>query len=205
MKRIIPLLWLTLSACAPFSEALNRESPRLYVLTSDHSNKPALPAEGPVLLVSPPKAWPGYDTARIAYVKENPRLDYYAKNEWADHPARMIEPLLVKALEASGRFNAVVSVGVGIPAQLRLDTEIIHLRQTFLTNPSQGQLAIRAQLIDLAQQRVLGTQTFNATVPAATDDPSGGVTALHQALDQVLDAIVAFSTRLTSENIHASR
>jgi len=203
MKRIIPLLWLTLSACAPFSEALNRESPRLYVLTSDHSNKPALPAEGPVLLVSPPKAWPGYDTARIAYVKENPRLDYYAKNEWADQPSRMLEPLLIKALEASGRFGAVVSTANGVSASLRLDTEIIHLHQVFLTKPSEGRLAIRVQLINTSQDRVLGTRTFEAAVPASSDDPYGGIMALNQAMEQILGEIVAFCIRYVAEASHS--
>jgi cholesterol transport system auxiliary component len=51
---------------------------------------------------------------------------------------------------------------------------------------------IRAQLIDSATGRVLGTKTFHALTPAATEDPYGGVKAMSQSLRRVLDEIVVF-------------
>jgi cholesterol transport system auxiliary component len=202
MNRIKQLLsvglLLTLSACA----SINQEPPRTYVLTAGHWDAPApkkpIP-KGPLLLVSSPKAWPGYDTARIAYVKEPLRLDYYANNEWADHPSRMLEPLLVNALEATGRFAAVVSTTNGVSGDLRLDIEIIHLHQTFLTQPSQGRVAVRAQLVDVARDRILGTRTFEAAVPAPSDDPYGGIKAINQAVDQILGEITSFCIQHTTQ------
>jgi cholesterol transport system auxiliary component len=198
IKPLAACLLLMLSACA----TINQEPPRTYVLSAGHWDNPAPrkpPARGLLLLVSPTKAWPGYDTVRIAYVKEPLRLDYYAKNEWADRPSRMLEPLLIKALEASGQFGAVVSAANGVPVDLRLDTEIIHLHQTFLTQPSQGRLALRAQLIDVSHDRILGTQTFEAAVPAVSDDPYGGVKALNQAVDQILGDIMTFCIQHTTK------
>ena len=54
--------------------------------------------DGPVLLVSPPQAEPGFETQRMAYVRRPYQLEYYAVNQWADTPARMLAPLMVHAL-----------------------------------------------------------------------------------------------------------
>ncbi|MCA1853614.1 MAG: ABC-type transport auxiliary lipoprotein family protein [Beggiatoa sp.] len=79
---------------------------------------------GPVLLIATPRAAPGYDRPGIAYRRSPTRLGYYAESEWADEPARLIEPLIIAAAEASGAFEAVVSAGTGLIAEMRLDTEI---------------------------------------------------------------------------------
>jgi cholesterol transport system auxiliary component len=147
---------------------------------------------GPTLMVSTPRAWPGYDQPRIAYLRHPLRIDYYALNEWADSPPRMLEPLLITAIEASGRFRTVVSSRSGIGAQLRLDTEIVRLQHEFLSTPSQGRVILRAQLIDLIRNRVLGTRNFEAQVPAPSEDAEGGVTALNSAVQHTLAELVAF-------------
>ena len=73
---------------------------------------------GPVLLITTPRAAAGYDRPGIAYRRSPTRLDYYAASEWADEPARLIEPLIIAAAEASGGFEAVVSAGTGLTAEI---------------------------------------------------------------------------------------
>jgi ABC-type uncharacterized transport system auxiliary subunit len=62
---------------------------------------------------------------------------------------------------------------------------------------------IRAQLIDSATGRVLGTKTFHALTPAATEDPYGGVKAMSQPLRGVLDEIVAFVSVQPEVQVHS--
>ena len=44
------------------------------------------------------RAWPGFDTSAMAYTRRANELEYFAKNRWADAPARMIAPLVAQAM-----------------------------------------------------------------------------------------------------------
>ncbi len=144
------------------------------------------------LEVSPARDFPGFDSARMVYVKRPSELDYFARNRWVDTPARMLTPLLVQALERSGAFRAVVRGSGPVTAQLRLDSEVVRLQQEFLHKPSRVRLTVRVQLIDLAGRRVLGSREFDVSEPAPSDDPYGGVIAANQVLRRVLGEVVEF-------------
>src|SRR5215475_14369274 len=60
-----------------------------------------------VLLLSMPQAEAGYDTPRMVYLTRAHEVAYYATNQWAETPARMIGTLLVQALEKSGLWRVV--------------------------------------------------------------------------------------------------
>jgi cholesterol transport system auxiliary component len=98
----------------------------------------------------------------------------------------MLEPLLVEALEGSGRFSAVVGPANGGLADVRLHTEIVLLQQEFDTVPSRIRLAIRVQLIDLDTRAVLGTELMEEVEDAPSEDAYGGVTATNIALERIL-------------------
>jgi cholesterol transport system auxiliary component len=147
---------------------------------------------GPMLLIATPKAAAGYDRPGIAYRRSPTRLDHYAASEWADEPARLIEPLIIAALEASGGFEAVVSTGTGLSAEIRLDTEIVRIEHELLGAPSRGRLTLRAQLVDVARGRVIGTQIFDASVASRSDDAEAAVAAIDTAVARVLAQVVAF-------------
>lgn len=152
----------------------------------------------PVLSINPPHAAAGFDSQRIIFVRKNHQLEYFAQSEWIDTPARMIAPLLVEAIETSPEqgFSAVVATPTTAVSDMRLDTEILRLQQTFSTSPSQVRFTVRTYLVDNATRKVLTSQEFDAIVPAATDDPYGGVVAANTAVQRVLAqvALVAHET-----------
>ncbi len=86
---------------------------------------------GPALVVAPPTAAPGFDGPRIVYVKRSHELEFFTRSEWVDTPARMLAPLLVRALERSGAFASVAEARSAAAAGLRLDAEIVRLQQEF--------------------------------------------------------------------------
>ena len=63
-----------------------------------------------VLVVSTPRAAPGFDSTAMAYVQRPHALDHYATHRWADTPARMLGPLLMRTLEDTGSFRAVSQI-----------------------------------------------------------------------------------------------
>lgn len=145
-----------------------------------------------VLAVSPPRAVAGADSVAMAYVQKAHALEHYATHRWADTPARMLAPLLARTLEDTGSFRSVVQAGSGIPADLRLDTEIVQLRQSFLGKPSRVEFTLRAQLVDVLGRRVLATRYVEVVQPAPSDDAPGGVAAANGAVERALAQVAAF-------------
>ena len=152
----------------------------------------SLPKAGATLAVSRPTAAPGFDTAQMAYVEQAFRLDYYAYHRWTDTPARMLAPLLVRALQQSGLFRAVVAPPAPVDSELRLDSEVLQLQQVVEGKRSYVQFSLRVDLFDMAQRRLLASQIFEASVDAQEATPYAGAVAANKAVEQVLAELVGF-------------
>lgn len=181
------LLATVLTACTGL-QAPHVENTRLYVLEARPASNPA--RSDRVLAISMPDAWPGFDTPQMAYVQHPLTLEYFATHRWADTPARLLKPLLSQSLEPL--FRAVVPSPGLIPADLRLDTELIRLQQDFTVRPSRIQLILRAQLTDVKNKRVIAVKLFDASENADSDDAYGGVIAANRALQRVLEQLADF-------------
>jgi len=138
------------------------------------------------ILVAPMRAHPGFDTPRMAYVREPNQIAYYAYNRWVEAPARMLTPLLTQALEANQSFAAVVQAPGSVHAQLRLETELVSLTQDFSVKPSRMRLVLRAQLVDTQTQSIKGSRGFEVQAPASSEDARGGADAINRALPELL-------------------
>lgn len=182
--------WLA-AGCASFPPA-PEASPNLHLLQPGPPAAQSVRRSDLTLEVSVPRARPGFDTPRIAYVERPFAIDYFSRSEWADTPARMLGPLLAAALEQSGAFRAVVLAPASARAELRLDVELVRLQQDFTVEPSRADLALRAQVVDVQARRVLATLVVEETEPAATRDAYGGVAAANVALGRAIQRTVAF-------------
>ncbi len=160
--------------------------------------QPTSPApSGPTLLISVPRAVPGYDTRQMAYTQKPYELNYFSRNEWVAPPALMLQPILIRAFEVSGHFQSVVPDDLRVLANLRLDTQILRLVQDFSVQPGQGHIVLQARLINLTNGREIASRIFKAREPAPEEGPYGGVIALNQALEHLLKEMVAFFTQVS--------
>jgi len=169
--------------------------PALFVLDDARPApvQPARPAAAaPTLIVSVPRAAAGFDTRHIVYLRRAHEIEFFAHSQWVDTPAQMLTPLVTRAVEYSGAFKAVLSAPTTALGELRLDTEIVRLQQEFTEVPSRVRLTLRAVLLDTATRRVVALREFDASVPAASDDPAGGVAAARLAVQRVLGELAAF-------------
>ena len=175
--------------------------PDFYSLNSlSGASTVAVATAAPTLIIDPPHAAAGFDSARIIYLRELHKLEYFAHSEWVDPPARMLGPLLVAAIENSGGFRAVVLAPSAAAGELRLDTEIIRLQHEFQTKPSRVRFTLRATLIDARTHRVLARREFDGSIAAASEDPYGGVVAANRAVQTVLEGVSAFCAE-TARNL----
>jgi len=182
---------MLLPGCTGLS-APKLENPHIYLLDAQPAAKVAQVKRDLVLAVAMPSARPGFDTPQMAYLRQPHELEYFADNRWADAPPRMLWPLLVQALEQAGGFQAIVQTPGMIPADVRLDVELIRLQHDFGTRPSRLQLTLRAQLSDVRSKRVLAVKLFDEVQNAASDDAYGGVIAANQIMQRVLSQLTDF-------------
>lgn len=184
--------------------------PSVYLLDGASAAPDALPtqpaaprlassASAPTLLVSAPRSASGLDSRHILYQREPHRLDYFARSEWADTPARMLAPLIVAALAQSGSFHAVVLTPGTTEAGLRLDTDMLRLQQQFDSTPSQLRFTLRAYLVDNRSRRVLAWREFDQRIAAPSDDPRGGVVAANTAVQRVLQQLADFCAQASRD------
>ena len=149
----------------------------------------------PTLIVNLPHAAAGFDSPHIMYVREAHKLEYFAHSEWVDPPARMLAPLLVAAMENTAAFRAAVLTPSSAAGDLRLDTEIIRLQQEFGSPPSRVRFTLHAYLVDDKTRQVIAWREFEAVVPAASENPYGGVVAANRAVQTVLEELAAFCAK----------
>jgi len=172
--------------------------PAFYALQGSPQTSVGVPARAtsatsaPTLLVSPSHAAPGFDSRRIIYVREPHRLEYFAHHEWVDTPARMLAPLIVAEVRRSSAFHAVVLTPSPAAGDIRLDTEVVRLQQSFVGETSQVNFTLHAYVVDNTTRKVLASREFNETVAAASDDPYGGVVAANRAVQTVLEQLARF-------------
>jgi len=184
------------AGCAAL-QAPQRDSPTLHVLSAEPLNK-ATQVRHAAIEVAPPRAWPGFDTPQMAYVRQPYELDYFATHRWADTPSRMLGPLLVRALEQTESFRSVVQVSNAVPADWRIDTEIVRLQQDFTTQPSRVEFTLRAQLTDVRGRLVVASSVFDEVEIAPSENAAGGVIAANAALQRMLVRVADFCVAASS-------
>lgn len=194
----LSLTALTLSGGCEVLKPAVSSHPNVYTLSSANVTANSAPLAqraaftAPTLIVSPPHAAAGFDSKRIMYLRHAEQLEYFAHSEWIDTPARMLAPLIVAAVERSGAFRAVVQTPSTAAGEMRLDIEILRLQHEFLSTPSQVRFTLRAYLVESKTRRVIASREFDTAVPAAGENPHGGVVAAHRAVQTVLDNLSAF-------------
>lgn len=182
---------LLLAACSSFT-APKVASQNIYVLEAGPAIQAAQVKRDLVLAVGVLRTRPGFDTPQMAYVQQPHELNYFVTSRWADTPARMLEPLIAQAIVQMESFRAVVQASGAIPADVRLDIELVRLQQDFKILPSRVQLTLRAQLIDVRGKRLLAAQQFDEVETATSEDAYGGVSAANRLVQRVLGELAEF-------------
>jgi len=189
---LVPALLLAACTSLPAPKTVNQN---IYVLEAPTSIPVAQVKHTSVLAIGEPQARPGYDSDQIVYIQQPHELNYFVTSRWVAPPAHMLAPLLVQVMQQTESFRAVVPAPGSVPADIRLDTELVRLQQDFTTRPSRVQLTLRAQLIDVRGKRVLAVTQFDEVENAVSEDAYSGVGAANRALKRVLGQLADFCIR----------
>jgi cholesterol transport system auxiliary component len=196
-----------LTAAGCLSSRSESQPAHTYRLSLDPERTEVRPADvnGPILMVSLPLAEPGFETPRMMYVKRPYELEHYALNQWADQPARMFASLMVQALGRTGSWRAVVPAPGSIRGDFRLDSYGFALQQEFMQNPSLVRVAVRAQVVEVKESRLVGARVFEVVEKAQSDDAYGGVVAANRAIAALLDDLALWLRECMRHSAECSR
>ena len=196
INRLIAVLVLSTAGCNAIKPT-QTPPPTFYALDRAVAPPRTIPAgpsllKAPTLIVDLPLASSGFDSPRMAYIREAHKLEYFANNGWIDPPARLLTPLLADAIEKRGTFRAVVMAPSAAAADFRLSTELVRLQHEFTSQPSRVRFTLRVILVEDETRKVVASREFEAVAPASSETPYGGVLAANIAVQTVLAQLATF-------------
>ena len=186
-----------LIACVVFFSGCTLLSPinidtKKYVLNNIPLDLPSEKTHSATLLVLVPETLPAYATTQMAYSTEPHQIAYFSKNEWAETPSQMIQPLIVKTLRNTHYFSEVLSPPYFGRRTFALRISILELEQDFASEPAMLQLAIRVDLSREATNQVIATKELSVREPMSQRNAYAGVVAANEALPKLLRELAAF-------------
>jgi cholesterol transport system auxiliary component len=165
---------------------------------------PALPATaggqpaGWALAVDIPDAADSLDTRRIALIKADNTLDYYANANWPDRLTLLVQTALVAAFEASGRVPQVSRTQDALHADYELGAELRDCAAHYSTPDGTPSVTVNliAQMSTAHGRKIVSSFTASESAPASQNSTPAVVAAFNTALGQAVAKVVAWAVAL---------
>lgn len=163
---LLAVLALASAGCAGTLLDSSLEPPETYQLQGE-----VVPDRGgrlPLALgVGRVRAPPSLETERIAVLQPDSRFDYFAGVRWSQPAPQMLQQLLVRALAADGRFEAVVAAPSRVPTDLVIDVELRRFEAVYVAGSPAPEVRVEMQVALLDTRNVARVASFNAAAAAA--------------------------------------
>jgi cholesterol transport system auxiliary component len=191
--------WTTFVLDAPAPPAENLSSETSGGASGTDGSTESATAAKPILRVSSIMSGAGYDTPRMAYVESSGTLEYFQRHRWAESPAEMLAPVLVSALERTGRFAAVIDPSSRAVGDASLESELHVFRMEVDGGPAQFHVTLRANVVGAAERRpITAARTFDVFEPARAEDASAGAAAARAAAAKLADQVAAWCAEVAA-------
>lgn len=173
---------------------LSREDIKIEkeILNKTPLDLPQQETHAATLLVLPPETERIYDTTQMAYLVQPYQVDYFSQHEWGATPSQMLHPLLVRTLEDTHYFSAILTPPYSGRYSYSLRTQILELTQDFTSEPATLRLSLRIQLSDGTANRIVATREISLREPMPQRTPYAGVAAANDATVKALREVAKF-------------
>lgn len=134
------------------------------------------------------------DADRIALSRSPTTVDYFADAAWTDRAPLMVQSLLVRSFENSGRITAIARESLALRADYILQPELRHFEAEYgaaVVPTAHVEIAIK--LVKLPDRAIIGRHTFDATAPAGENQVPAIVDAFNAALHRAVPQIVEWT------------
>lgn len=184
-----------LAACTPF--ALTRREPAtLHRLTPLTTVPDGLPILDRRVVIEPPTAASGLNTARIPLRPDPTLLDYFANAQFVEVVPIMVQGLVRESLDATGSLDVLGPDATGLRPNYVLRLHIQDFQAEYDRGLDQAPLInIRMQLrlLGLPRRESLATVRGQQTLRAESTSLDAVVRAFDQAMGLVLRRIVTWT------------
>ena len=197
MKNILLIIFIfSLSSCSLFPPVKADDSTN-YIFNRIPCNVIQYKRHHITLYVAPIESDPVYDTDNMAYSTHPYIIEYFAKSKWADSPARLLKPLVLKTLQDTNHFKAVTSSPTAIRYDYILNLKVVELNQVFYRRTSCERFILHAEIVNARTGKIIATREFKVVKPAVYRSPYGGVAAANRAVEDALSQLAYFCVRAT--------
>ncbi len=188
-------LALSFAACTPFA-LTRRTPPSLHRLTPKTSFDATLPDLGQRLMIEPPSAASGLNTARIALRPDPMGLDFYADAQWVEVVPVMVQVLLLESFDASGVFDVLSPESTGLRPDFVMRVFIREFQAEYddgLDQPPLVNVHLQVRLLRTPRRESLATFNSSEIVRAAGTSLDRVILAFDLALGRVQRRIVEWT------------
>jgi ABC-type uncharacterized transport system auxiliary subunit len=170
---------------------------QLYVLRpAEVQNAPQAPLAS--LRIARPLPGPGLNTDRIALLRTDNRLDYYAGSRWSAPLSDVVADLQLTQFQADPLWSAVADDRSSFNADYLLQTSIDSFAAEYATDagPPQVRVALHCLLIRRSDGTLLGSFAVSQTQMAQENRMASVVAAFSSAAGRAVTAVIAQSDQL---------
>jgi cholesterol transport system auxiliary component len=194
VKRILLLpisVLLFVSGCSMLSP-IRTESTSQYVLNATPTLHAKKASRNITLVVMASETNPMFDTKQMAYTTQPYQISYFANNQWAEKPGKMLQTIIIQTLQKTHYFSAVNSLLSLGTNNFILHMQLIELQQDFTHKPSLLRMTLHVQITNSANNQVVATKQFSTTTEIWQDSPYGGVIAANKATALLVKQVTEF-------------
>ena len=195
----------TLAGCGGLGLGPTDANQTIYVLQPALTTPPSGGTPVPwALAIDIPGASDSIDTRRIALIKSDATMDYYANAQWPDRLPLLVQTALVAAFEASGRVPSVSRTQDALHADYELGVEIRDCSAHYASSDDKGNpgglpsmTVTLIAVMSTAHGRLITANYSTSQTAAASQNSTGAaVQALNTALGTAVEQIVAWALTL---------
>jgi ABC-type uncharacterized transport system auxiliary subunit len=189
------LLGLTLS----LTGCLNLKQPRNQIeyYTLEYETAPAgnhLPLLNEVIRVKQFSVSPVYNSNRIIYRDKSFIRQAYTYYKWRANPADLVTYYLMRDMQTSGRFKAVVSRNSSVPASCLLEGTVDDFLESDGMKTWEAVLEVSLVLMDENEpdisRKILFQKSYRARKPCRQKTPQALAAAMSLAMSEVTSQII---------------
>jgi len=194
IMRLLPFVFIVcLGGCTSLLGGGERDRPTLYAPQPAIAIDPDWPRADISLLLAPPSAPPLIDSTRIVVRPHADEVEVLRGARWAQPPPELLQTLILRTLEDTGKLRAVAVQGRGITGDLALALDL----RRFEADYRQGgaptvEIAFTATLIQRREQQVLAARTFTHSERAQDTSTEATITAFSHGLAQLTSELAGW-------------
>lgn len=185
-------LAFALAGCSTLGLASTPKPDDIYDLAAPTAFDGAARRSSAQLLVPLPSASDALASELIAVRSDGGAISYLPGVSWSDELPPLVQTIMVRAFENSGRVKAVGKPGesLAIDDQVIIDIRAFELD---VTGSPTARVTLGVKLLDERTGKVRANRVFDVTRPSASDRPKDAIAALDRATSAAVADVVVWT------------